>query len=152
MELYFGAHKTFVSSLDHCSYHNHVSIHLHSETHRDQVRRACVHSLNWRALSTETFDLVPTHGRQPSALCRMMKPSFWKLGAYHNSFFVQFTCKLRQVFASQSLSCCNQLFRYPFLHLPGTIGLNDSGESVEISLYAEHSLAPLCLRSQAYSP
>lgn len=34
----------------------------------------------------ETFDLVLSHGcRQPSALCRITKPLFQRLGEYYNT-------------------------------------------------------------------
>lgn len=64
----------------------------------------------------EIFALASSNGSQHSSgLRKTIKPSFWRLGAYRNAYFLHFTCKLQPVLAPQSLSCSNQPLGLSFL-------------------------------------
>lgn len=144
--LYFRMHSALAPSLNRCSYHCSVSIHVCFKS--PWPGGACAH---WNSLSTEELNrrgLLPWRHCmvELSTLCETMKPSFWMLGSAPQHLFSSFyPHKLWRVFAPRSLSCSYQQLNLPFCAcLPGTIGSIDSGNNVQVSFYVVQQ-APSCL-------
>lgn len=98
------------------------------------------------------FPLESSHCfSQSLALCKTAKPSFWGLGACSNSFFPPFHSKgTKGCFCSWKLFLLQSTTGSPFLPLPQTVGLIDSGSSVEMPFYVVQSLASPCLHPHAF--
>lgn len=93
-----------------------------------------------KARSTYPFVLASSYGcRQPSAMGKIMKPSFWWLGMYRNTPF----CKPHHVFAPQSLSHWDERL--------GPIFCNHLGLSVRLTraiTSKRHSMSCYCSHCQ----